>query len=439
MKNLPIVAIVGRMNVGKSTLFNRISENVRSITYDFPGVTRDIIKDQVSWKERSFEIVDTGGISLQKTDDKIMEGVRTKALAVLDNADVVAIVVDASVGLMDEDRDIANRVRERHKKTILVLNKWDKKSAEDYKYEFYELHHEAIVMISAEHGMNINDLLDTVVEMLPERQGQIEEKPQYKVVFLGRPNVGKSSLMNAILKEDRALVSEIAGTTREALSERVTFYQEHLQITDTPGIRRKSAVDPHELEQLMVKSSFHALKEADIVVLMLDASQAGIVDQELKLAFYAFEEHHKALIIVINKSDLADEAIDKGFEESFQPYQHLMRKVPLLRISCKTGKNVGKLLPLINEVWQRHSQQFPDASLHHIFVNALRKTPLFRNLQELHVYNTRQVGTAPVTVAMRVSNPGFFEQSQLKFFENVLRGEYDLNGVPVKFIIQKRK
>jgi GTPase len=438
MKKIPSVVIVGRMNVGKSTLFNRIAENVRSIAFDFPGVTRDILKDQVEWKERAFEIVDTGGISFRKTEDKILEAARKKALDVLDAADLVALVVDSSIGLTDEDRDIARLIREHNKKTILVLNKWDRKTAEDHQYEFYELPHDAIVMVSAEHGININDFLDTIVSLLPERGSHVEEEPQYKVVFLGRPNVGKSSLMNALLKEERALVSEIAGTTREAISERVKFYQENIQITDTAGIRRKSAVGEHELEQLMVKSSFQALKDADIVVLLLDASQAGIVDQELKLAFYAFEEQYKALIIVINKSDLLDEAKEQAFEESFRPYEHLMSRVPLLKISCKTGKNVGKLLPLIHEVWQRYSQELPEAAVHHAFVDALRKTPLVKNMQELRVYQTRQVGTAPVTLALRVSNPDFFGPSQLKFFENIVRSNYDLNGVPVKFIIQKR-
>lgn len=438
MKKIPSVALVGRMNVGKSTLFNRIAENVRSMTFDYPGVTRDILKDQVEWKDRAFEIVDTGGISLRKTDDKILEGVRKKALDVIEKADVVALVVDSSVGLMDEDREVARLIRDCNKKIILVLNKWDRKTAEDHQYEFYELSHDAVVMVSAEHGMNINDFLDTIVSLLPEKGGQVEEDPQYKVVFLGRPNVGKSSLMNVLLKEDRSLVSEVAGTTREALSERIKFYQENIQITDTAGIRRKSAVGDHELEQLMVKSSMQALTDADIVVLLLDASQAGIVDQELKLAFYAFEARHKALIIVINKSDLLDEAKEQAFKESFGPYEHLMKNVPLLKISCKTEKNVGKLLPLIHEVWEHYNKELPEAAVHHAIVNALRKTPLFRNLQELHVYGTRQVNKAPITLALRVSNPNFFGPSQLKFLENVVRSEYDLIGVPIKWIIQKR-
>jgi len=431
---VPVVAIVGRMNVGKSTLFNRLSDRVKSMTYDYEGVTRDILKETITWNYRTFELVDTGGIVLQKTTDKILEQVRHKALEIIDKADIVLLVVDGSVGVMAEDREIANVLRERGKKTILVINKWDKKVTEDNQYDFYELHHDAVVGLSAEHGLNILDLLDKLLEMLPVKGEQPQEAAAFKVVFLGRPNVGKSSLMNALLEQERSLVSDVAGTTREAVSEKITFYQEHLQLTDTPGIRRKANVN-EDIEQMMVKSSFNALKEADIVVLLLDASQqGGIVDQELKLAFYAFQEHHKALIIVINKTDLLDEAAEKAFEDSFSDYQHLMTKVPLLRISCKTGKNVGKLLPLIKEVWDRCSHTFLDAALQYLFIDALSKTPLMRNKQELKVYKVRQVNRAPITILLRVNNPDWFESSQLSFFENVLRKEYDLVGAPVKIV-----
>ena len=436
---LPMVAIVGRMNVGKSTLFNRISDRVKSMIFDYPGVTRDIIKEQVSWKDRIFEVVDTGGISLRKSDDKILQQVRSKAMDVIVRADVVLLVVDGAAGLMEEDREIAQVLREQSKKTILVINKYDTKASEEHKFDFYELHHDAVVMVSAEHGINVTDLLDVVLTLLPSKGKQADEPPAFRVVFLGRPNVGKSSLMNALLQEERSLVSEIPGTTREAVAENITFYQEHLQITDTPGIRRKSAVGSEELEQLMVKSSMQALRESDIVVLLLDATQAGIVDQELKLAFYAFQELNKALIVVINKSDLLDEAKEQAFERSFSEYAHLMNKVPLLKISCKTGKNVGKLLPLIKTVWQRHSQTLNDAAVHYLFVDALRKTPLVKSRQDLIVYQTSQVGTAPITLRMRANNPDFFETAQLGFFENVLRGEHDLVGAPIKFVVVKRR
>lgn len=434
---LPLVAIIGRMNVGKSTLFNRLSERVKSMTLDYAGVTRDILKDQVTWKDRTFEIVDTGGISLRKSDDKILEQVRRKAYDMLKKADVIMLVVDGAAGLMAEDREIALTARELNKKIVLVINKWDRKAAEEQQYDFYELNHDAVVGISAEHGTNIIDLLDTVIGFLPHKGVQEIEEPAFKVVFLGRPNVGKSSLMNAIVQEERSLVSDVAGTTREALSEKITFYQEHLELTDTPGIRRKSMVD-EDIEQMMVKSSFQALKNTDLVVLLLDGSEPqGIVDQELKLAFYAFQEQYKALIVVINKSDLMDEMAEKAFEVSFEPYKHLMSKVPLLKISCKTGKNVGKLLPLIKTVWDRYSQKLNDTALHHLFIDALRKTPLVKNRQDLLVYKTRQMHTAPITIQMRVNNPDFFESSQLAFFDNIMRKEYDLLGVPIKFIVYR--
>lgn len=431
------VAIVGRMNVGKSTLFNRLSDQVKSITYDYPGVTRDILKEQVVWKDRSFELVDTGGIAFRETNDPLLSQVRKKAIDTLEKSDLILFVVDGAAGLTQEDREIAQIVRRYNKKMLIVVNKSDTKLAQEQVYEFYELPHDVLVPISAEHGTNIAELLDEVINLLPVKGGAEIKKATYNVVFIGRPNVGKSSLMNALLDQERALVSDIAGTTREALSETITFYQEHLQITDTPGIRRKGNVE-EDLEQLMVKSSFQALKNTNIVVLVLDPSQEALVDQELKLAFYAFQEQHKALIIVINKSDLLDEMQEQAIENSFSAYPHLIDKVPVLRISCKTGKNVGKLLPLIKETWDRFSQRFEDHALKHILLDALRKTPLVRNRQLLLVRNVKQINTAPITIAMKVNNPDWFENSQRSFFENVLRREFNLNGVPIKWVIGKK-
>ncbi len=437
MSRLPQVAIVGRMNVGKSTLFNRLSNKIKSLTFDFAGVTRDVIRDRVSWLGREFDLIDTGGISFKKEEDKLQEQVRQKALAVLESADLVLFVVDGAAGILSEDEDIAQELRRRGIYTILVVNKEDMRVAQENQFEFYSLFHNELVAVSAQHGRGIADLLEMVINALPEATKGIEDDPLYRVVFIGRPNVGKSSLLNALLQQDRAIVSDIPGTTREAISERIAFSQEHLQITDTPGIRRSRAVD-EDLESLMVKSSFKAVKDANIAVLLIDASEAGLVDQELKLAFYTFSDLYKALIILVNKSDLLDEESAAAVEESFARYQHLMRKVEVMHISCKTGKNIDRVMPLIKKVWERHSQWLNPDELSLDLVESLRKVTLVRNRQRLEIHRVKQLDIAPITILLNVNLAQFFGSSQKNFLDNILRKKYDLIGVPIKFIIAGR-
>ncbi|MFA6065873.1 MAG: ribosome biogenesis GTPase Der [Candidatus Babeliaceae bacterium] len=438
MSNIRSVVIVGRMNVGKSTLFNKLSESVRSITLDYAGVTRDFIKDVIEWKNHRFEIIDTGGISLRKTEDIILEKVRQTALDLVQKTDLVVFVVDSLVGVLPEDREIAQLLHKNNKKVILVINKIDNTLAQEHIHEFYKLGFPHTVSISAEHSKGINDVLNEIVDLLPqETSGAADKEPDYRVVFLGRPNVGKSSLMNALLQEERSIVSDIPGTTREAISEKIQFYQQNIELTDTPGIRRKRSVGG-QLEPLMVKSSFAALKNADIVVLVLDVTEAKLVDQELKLAFYAFEEHYKALIIVFNKIDLKTELMDQELERSLSLYNHLIKKVPLLNISCKSGKNVGRLVPLIEEVWQRFSQKLSDEEVNRLIVSSLQKKPLYHNQKLLRVYGARQVAQSPITILIDVNEPDWFGPSQLGFFENIIRGAYTMIGVPIKFIVRKK-
>ncbi len=336
MKSAGTVVIVGRMNVGKSTLFNRLSQEVKSITLDFEGVTRDVVKDYVTWQNVTFELVDTGGISFRKSPDPLMEQVRQKALAMLDAASLVLFVVDGTIGLVEEDREIAKMLRKHVKNIVLVVNKTDNKRYEEHAYEFDAFGFDTIP-VSAEHALGINDLLDTIVARLPKAAADDVQEPAFKVSFLGRPNVGKSSLMNALLQEERSIVSDIPGTTREAISEKIAFYKEHIQITDTPGIRRKRAVGG-DLEPLMVKSAFNAMKDADVVVLLIDISEERLVDQELKLAFYAFTEQYKSLVLLVNKSDLKTEFGVEQLETNFDYYKHFIKKIPVLFISCKNGK-----------------------------------------------------------------------------------------------------
>jgi GTP-binding protein len=432
------VIIVGRMNVGKSTLFNRLSVSVKSITLDFAGVTRDFIKDTICWKNRCFDLIDTGGISLRKTTDPILQKARQVALDQLEVANLVLFVVDGTSGVVTEDREIAKILHKAGKSVILVVNKIDAKMAQDKIYEFEQLGFKTIVPISATHAQGIGDLLEEIVLLLPEQEAVEEEKAGCRVVLLGKPNVGKSSLMNLLLKKERSIVSEVPGTTREAISEKIAFYQEDILVTDTPGIRKKRAVT-ETLETLMVKSSLRALEDTDIVLLLIDASEGKIADQELKLAFFAFTQKYKAVVLLYNKQDLVTEESKEQLKFSLEEYEYMLDKIPQLSISCKTEKNVGKILPLVKELCERYNQKFSDQEMTALFKEALIRKPLYHKSSLLIIYAVRQIKTGPITIVLVVNEPKWFGPSQLMYFENTLRKAHNLEGVPIRFVMRKRR
>jgi len=436
MARLPKVVIVGRVNVGKSTLFNRLSTDVKSITLDYSGVTRDFIKDTVCWQNKCFELIDTGGISLRKTTDPITEAVRQKALHLLDDADVVLFVCDGKTGLVQEDGEISKLLHKIKKETILVINKIDAKRAQEQQYEFQKLGHKTIYPVSAQHGTAIGQLLDSIIAKLPETAVEKDEADVCKVVLLGKPNVGKSSLMNLLVKQERAIVSALPGTTREPITEKIKFYQGDIQITDTAGVRRKRAVK-EEIETFMVKSSFRALEDATIVLLLVDSSEGRLSDQELKLAFYAFE-NYKALIILFNKYDLVDETIEEQLDFNLAAYNYFIKKVETMNISCKTGQNVGKILTKVQTIFARHNQIFSDVDLTFLFKEALKRKPLFHKTMRLIVKSVAQIARSPITLLLTVNQPLWFGPSQLGFFDNLLRKNFNLRGVPVKFVVRKK-
>lgn len=434
MKELATVVIVGRTNVGKSSLFNRLATSVKSLTYDYEGVTRDFLRDTVCWKGVCFDLIDTGGISFRKSEDPLMEAARKVALSMMETADGILFVVDGSVGLLPEDREIAKMLYKAGKKVILVVNKIDVKAAQENIFEFERLGFGNPQGISCQHGKGIGELLELIVDTLPTKiETSEEKKPSCKVVLLGKPNVGKSSLLNLLLQEERAIVSQVPGTTREALTERIVFHQEDIQLTDTPGIRRKKNVN-EPIESLMVKSSLRALEDADIVLLLVDASEAQLSDQELKLAFYAFSELHKSLIILFNKQDLVDESLKKQLDYQLAPYKQLIDKVERLDISCKSGKNVGRIVPLVLKVWNRMTQKFSASDLTVLFQEALTRRPLYHKKLLLKIFRARQVKEAPITILLIVNMPVWFGPSQLGFLDNIMRKTYDLKGVAIKFI-----
>lgn len=437
-KGLSTVVIVGRTNVGKSTLFNRLSTDVKTITLDYEGVTRDFIRDEVCWQGICFDLIDTGGISLRKTKDSLLQEARDQALRLLKDAAVVLFMCDAKVGLLPEDREISKLLHKLGKPVIVVANKVDTKLGKEQETEFQRLGFDDLFSVSAQHGIGIADLLDAILSKLPSQTQAIKkEEPACNVVILGKPNVGKSSLLNLLLKKERAIVADIPGTTREAITEPVAFHQATIQLTDTPGIRRKKGVT-EPLEKLMVRTSLRAIDDADVVILMIDAHEGTIVDQELKLSFFVFEEKYKALIILYNKDDIVDEQTRDDLTFSLEPYEYFLKKLVQLRISCKSGKNVGRLLTLVDELCKRYHQKFSDDELTFLLKESLMKKPLYKQEQLLRVFRVRQIGTAPITIELIVQNPRFWGDTQFGFLERMMRKSYDLKGVPVKFIARKR-
>ncbi len=439
MAKLHNVIIVGRVNIGKSTLFNRLSSTVKSLIYDEEGVTRDYITDIVHWKDTAFTLIDSAGLSFRKQQDPLQEKIRLSALGLLDKAQLILFVVDGTTGVLPEDVEIANAVRKTGKPVILVINKSDRKATEEHMHDFARLGFKQTFLISAQHGRGVPELCDAIVAALEHAPALEEEpKPSFKVALIGKPNVGKSSLLNALLQEERSLVTDIPGTTREAIAERIQFYKESIEVIDTPGVRRPRSVE-EDLEQMMVKRSLQTIRDADIVLLVLDAAEAKISNQELTLARYAFEEQNKALIILFNKQDLMDEDLRKDLEFHLSEYKYLLERVETLNISAKTGKNIGRVLPLVHDVWHRYSQEFTNSELDLVFKKALQRTPLYKQQQALRLFHAKQSSTAPITITLAVDNPPWYGKSQIAFFENTLREHTNLKGVPVRFNIRKGK
>jgi GTP-binding protein len=436
MKKKNKVVIIGRTNVGKSTLFNRLSTSVKSMTLDYEGVTRDFVFDSVDWNGRTFELIDTGGIDFKKGLDYLTESIRERAIEVLESSDVVIFVVDGTVGVTTEDQALAKFVHKLGKPALLTINKVDSKRTQENIGEFARLGFKKTVELSAQHGIGTGDLLDFILESLPSEEDETSEEPEYKVVLIGKPNVGKSSLTNLLLDKDRSLVADIPGTTREAIIDHMKFYKETIQVTDTAGVRRKRSVEEN-IEELMVKSSLAAVRDAHIVLLLIDGNEAELSQQELKLASYVFKEG-KALVILRNKHDLIDEDKQTKWDFETEPYAYLLNKLEIMTISCKTGHNVGKIFPLIKKIWARYNTRFTPTQLSMTCKGALERRPLYRNKQRLKLHSVQQVTSKPPTIRLNVNQTEWFGESQINFFDRIMRKEFDLKSVPLRFVTRKQ-
>jgi len=432
IKNYPKVIIVGRTNVGKSTIFNRLASSQQSIVFSREGVTRDYVHEVIPWNNKTFDLIDTGGLPLTTPKESIDQHVKDSVLALVEKADLILFVCDIKAGLTELDQKFAKHLHKTKKPIFLLLNKSDNlTAAQENEHEFFQLGLKKIFPISAIHNTGIRELLDAIAKQV-ESVKKLPEKPEYKVVILGKPNVGKSSLLNLLLKEQRAIVSHIAGTTREAISELLSFQHQTIQLTDTAGVRRKGKVgDP--LELFMVKSSLEAVRTSDIVIVIIDSTYGELADQELKLLFYAFEKK-KSVILLLNKTDILEEHKKAALEYDLEHYDFFLKKIPILRTSCKTEKNVGKVMQEVEKAYKRRTQTFDEEQVNEILKLAVIKRPMYHKtllLKVLHIKATK--GPIP-TFIVYVNYPQWFGPTQLGYLENVLRRNFDLLGCPVLLI-----
>ncbi|MGL4730459.1 MAG: ribosome biogenesis GTPase Der [Clostridium sp.] len=434
----PIVAIVGRPNVGKSTLFNKLAGKRIAIVQDTPGVTRDRIYAEAEWLSHNFTMIDTGGIE-PTNEDIIMTQMRRQANIAIETADVIVFIVDGKAGLHPSDHEVAQMLRKSKKPIVLVVNKVDRIEQEDNAYEFYNLGIGTPVTISASQGLGLGDMLDEVVKHFKYDDANEEEEEVVKIAMIGKPNVGKSSLINKIIGEDRNIVSNIPGTTRDAIDSKVETEEGKFTLIDTAGLRRKSKVK-EEIERYSVVRTLAAIERADVCILMIDATE-GLSDQDEKIVGYA-HELNKAIMVVVNKWDLIekDDKTMKQFKDNISKGLSFMSYAPYLFISAKTGQRVQKVLQMAKECYDSYNKRVATGVLNDVISRAvLMKEPPIVALRRLKIFYATQVGTKPPTFIFFVNDPSLLHFSYERYLENQLRDSFGFQGTGIKLIFRQRK
>ncbi len=436
----PIIAIVGRPNVGKSTLFNKLTGKMIAIVEDTPGVTRDRIYHEIEWNGREMLLVDTGGIE-PKTDDMMLKHMRLQAQIAIESADVIIFMTDVTTGLTANDRDICTMLLKSRKPLVLAVNKCDRVGDLPYEfYEFYELGVEGEpIALSSTHGSGTGDLLDRVVELCPEFAEEEEfDDDAIKVAFIGKPNAGKSSIINRFLGEDRLIVSDVAGTTRDAIDTEVENEHGKFVFIDTAGIRRNAKIDS-KIEHYSVLRAKAAVERADVCVLMVDATQ-GVTEQDERIAGIAHESG-KPSIIVINKWDLVEK--DSKTVDNFTKdvYEHLsyMTYAPVIFVSALTGQRTGKLFEFIKYVHEQSLLRVSTGMLNDVLNDATaRVQPPSDKGRRLKIYYMTQSSVAPPTFVIFCNSVELFHFSYQRYIENQIRGVFGFKGTPIKIVIRQK-
>ena len=432
----PIIAIVGRPNVGKSMLFNKIIGRRLSIVEDTPGVTRDRIYGESDWRGRKFTLIDTGGIE-PRTDNQILAFMREQAQIAIDNATVIVFLCDVKTGMTASDQEVASMLRRCGKPVVLAVNKVDQGQSPDI-YEFYNLGLGDPIAVSAVHGHGTGDLLDACVEYFPPEEEVEEDDDAIKVAVIGKPNAGKSSLVNKILGEERVIVSNVAGTTRDAIDSRFTNEKGSFVFIDTAGMRKRSKVD-EDIEKYSILRATMAIDRADVCLILIDATE-GVTEQDTKVAGMAHEAG-KASIIVVNKWDLVekdDKTMDKMRQKVRQDLA-FMSYAPILFISAKTGQRVDRLFELIDYVSNQASTRITTGMLNNVLSDAqTRVQPPSDKGRRLKIYYMTQVGIRPPHFVVFCNDARLFHFSYQRYLENCIRNTFGLEGTPIILSIRQK-
>ncbi|MCE4047206.1 MULTISPECIES: ribosome biogenesis GTPase Der [Bacillaceae] len=433
----PVIAIVGRPNVGKSTIFNRIVGERISIVEDIPGVTRDRIYSSAEWLNHDFNLIDTGGIDIG--DEPFLEQIRAQAEVAIDEADVIIFLTNGREGVTAADEEVAKILYRAKKPVVLAVNKIDNPEMREQIYDFYSLGFGEPMPISGSHGLGLGDLLDEAAKHFPNRDTKDYADDVIKFSLIGRPNVGKSSLVNAMLGEDRVIVSNIAGTTRDAIDSEVTVNGEKYVIIDTAGMRKKGKVY-ESTEKYSVLRALRAIERSDVVLVVIDGEE-GIIEQDKKIAGYAHEAG-RAVIIVVNKWDAVekDEKTMKTFEQNIREHFLFLDYAPVVFLSAKTKKRIHTLIPMINIASQNHTLRVETSVLNDVIMDAVAMNPTPTDKgKRLKIYYTTQVAVGPPTFVVFVNDPELMHFSYERFLENRIRDAFGFEGTPIRIFARERK
>ena len=435
----PLVAVVGRPNVGKSTLFNKLIGKRIAIVEDTPGVTRDRIYGDADWLQYAFTLIDTGGIE-PANEDTIAVQMRRQAELAIETADVILFLVDGREGMTAADEEVAEMLRRSKKPVVLAVNKVDDRKFEDTRYEFFALGLGEPITISASQGLGLGDLLDEVVKDFPKNLDD-ENHTSINIAVSGKPNVGKSSLVNALLGEERTIVSDIPGTTRDSIDTPFTYGDREYTLVDTAGIRRKRSIEDESIERYSVIRSLAAVRRADVVLIVCDASEDGLSEQDVRIAGYAHEEG-KPSVLIVNKWDLIEKdthTIEK-YKKDFSVDLAFMDYVPMLFISAKNGLRVNKVLEMANRVYDQSCKRIPTGMLNDVINEAITMTePPSDKGRRLKIYYATQVSVQPPTFVIFVNDENLMHFSYKRYLENYLRKSFELDGTPIRLLIRNRK
>ncbi|WP_311487877.1 ribosome biogenesis GTPase Der [uncultured Helcococcus sp.] len=434
----PIVSIIGRPNVGKSTLFNKLVGKRLSITEDTPGITRDRLYSEVEWQNNHFTLVDTGGLELDDSGD-FNKDIENQANLAIDSSDLIILLVDGRAGITSLDELIAEKLRKSGREIMVVVNKIEQRETPLSVYDFYTLGFEELHIISAEQGYGLGDLLDAIVEKFPNRDMDKDDDDRLKIAVIGKPNVGKSSFVNMLIGEERSIVSNIPGTTRDPIDSDFERNGNKYTFIDTAGLRRQRSVDSR-VERFSAIRTYNAIDSADMVLFFIDAEE-GVTEQDTKIIGYA-HDNRKASIIVVNKWDLIEKSTNtmRDFEHEIRNKITFAPYAPIAFISVKDEARIDKLFELIDQVDENYSFRIKTGSLNTILRDAmLLNPPKSKKGKVLKIYYMTQVTTRPPKFIIYVNDEELMHFSYLRFIENKLRENYSFRGVPLTFEVRSRR